>query len=194
MIICCLENHAKPKRSQIFPSLGTNDILCSNKCVQLLIFLLVLVMAFWYVLPFHSIQYLVRVPGSHPNHVEFFYSLIAMATLYMIEYQKRSSYEFHQNSHYLTNTSHLFPHDSQHPSNLGSHSSHAGIHSASMPTNTHSTKSPVKFPAKTNHGGIVKNAFRASIHSQEKPSVLGRPLHCSPSLYLNPLCKVTCSL
>ncbi|CAL8115850.1 unnamed protein product [Orchesella dallaii] len=153
---------------------GVSELLCSNRCVQMLIVVLVLIMAF---------------------------CLVAMATLYILEYHKRSSFEYYHNTRHLFNNSHayvnhpgspylndVFPNESLRPD----HASLNHYHASSSHPYTQSTK-PSKVPAKMTTPSIVKNALYSQPQPVVKPPVLGRPEHCPATVaYSNSPCKPYC--
>ncbi|CAG7785964.1 unnamed protein product [Allacma fusca] len=156
------------KRASNISAMTSTEFLCSNKSVQILIFVLVLIMAF---------------------------CLIAMATLCVLEYQKRSNFEYYHHNSRNYNATHANHQFGIHPDN--SHLS--AIEQSSFPfaaninptsIHTQPTKSP-KFPAKLTQRNIEKTMLNQDPSLTAKPAVLGRPANCPLYLTSSP-CKVYC--
>ncbi|XP_035708827.1 myelin regulatory factor-like protein isoform X4 [Folsomia candida] len=173
-----LKSGRSSSRSSASSSLGrresatktATEYICSNRCVQILIVILVLIMAF---------------------------CLVAMATLYWLEYHKRSSYDFHHhNSHHIFNSSREFlniPASDYRHGSYGAPSTFypAPIHPHSFNSN-HPTKNP-KSSAKSHHSIPPKTGGGIEPFLLMKPKVLGRPQYCFTTLpYLDTQCGTFC--
>lgn len=126
-----------------------------------------------------------------------------MATLYILEYHKRSSFEYYHNSRHLFNNTHAYI---NHPSSpyLNDVFSHPPLrqdqttlmssnhfHSASPPHSYPQFAKPSKIPTKMATSNIVKSVLYSQPQPVAKPHVLGRPDHCPETVaYANSPCKV----
>lgn len=134
-----------------------------------------------------------------------------MATLYVLEYQKRSTIElYHQKTHYYTNSSthantklepvknpndSLNHYSSDDKTRLSSGFHHSLASSTLAPTNTQElfTKTPKLGKNSQRYYNAAKSTADSSASSSSvhlNPKVLGRPAHC-PSYLTLPTCKVS---